>query len=282
MDLERIRRLIISAVCSDDDLLDLLVLKGGNALGLIHGIGNRSSVDVDFSMSGDFEDLEGAKFKLFTALKSRFNAHGHMVFDETFLQKPSMNPIDPEWGGYQIEFKLISCEKYQELEGNLEAIRRQSLDVDEAGGARKFKIDISKYEYTEGKEEAVIDEYICYVYTLPMIAAEKLRAICQQMEGYDLVKKPRARARDFYDIFAIVNARAMDFAKVEFKELVRNMFEAKRVDLAFLGNIAEQYDFHAQDWSAVKNSIQDVSQDFRFYFDFVVEQVLKLESLWIK
>ena len=161
-------------------------------------------------------------------------------------------------------------------------MRRQSLDVDEAGSTRKFKIDISKYEYTQGKEEAEIDHYTCYVYTLPMIAAEKLRAICQQMEGYPLVKNPRARARDFYDIYSIVDARAMDLGKKEFIELVAHMFEAKKVPLSFLGEIQDQYDFHAQDWPAVRDTIQDVDQDFRFYFDFVVKQVGKLESRWVE
>jgi len=150
MDLEQIRKLIIIAICSDNDLLDVLVLKGGNALGLVHGIGTRSSVDVDFSMAGDFDDLKDAEAKLFAALKDRFDSHGYIVFDEKFAQKPGKNPVDPEWGGYRVEFKLIGREKYQELGGNLDAMRRQSLDVDEAGSTRKFRIDISKYEYTGG------------------------------------------------------------------------------------------------------------------------------------
>jgi len=282
MDLDKIRKLIIAAICSDEVLLNDLVLKGGNALGLVHGIGMRFSVDIDYSISGDFADLEDVESRLFAALSNRFEAHDLVVFDQVFGRKPRRGAMEPLWGGYQAEFKLITKEKFRSLEGSREAMRRQALDVNGMGGSRRFKIDISKHEYTQGKEEAEIEDCTCYVYTVPMIAAEKLRAICQQMEGYDYVKNPRARARDFYDVYSIIDARALNFARPEFLSLVRHVFEAKEVPLFYLAKIEEQYDFHAQDWSAVKDSIVDVTRDFRFYFDFVVKQVEKLKPLWVK
>jgi hypothetical protein len=165
MNLEQIRKLIIIAICSNSDLLNLLVLKGGNALSLIHKIGLRTSVDIDFSMAGDFESMVEAQDLLFRVLEYHFNSHGYVLFDRKFERKPSKNLIDPEWGGYRAEFKLIKNYKYKNLSGNLQAIRRQALDIDTIGSSRKFKIDISRYEYTEGKEEAEIDNNICYVYT---------------------------------------------------------------------------------------------------------------------
>ena len=73
MDLEKIRTTVIVAVCSDDYLLDRLVLKGGNALTLLHGIGFRTSLDIDFSMENDFEDLEKAE-KQFEQVKPMMDA----------------------------------------------------------------------------------------------------------------------------------------------------------------------------------------------------------------
>ena len=59
--LEEIRRAILIAVFSDDVLMELLVLKGDNALELIHDIGERASVDLDFSMREDFGNVEEAQ-----------------------------------------------------------------------------------------------------------------------------------------------------------------------------------------------------------------------------
>lgn len=279
MNLDEIRRLIIVAVCSDDFLLDTLVLKGGNALSLVHGVGQRTSLDIDFSMERDFTDLEDARRRLFQVLRERFDTKGMVVFDEDLRPKPR-SAMNPFWGGYLVEFKLISRVKYQALKGNLEDIRRQSEAIGDASHSRKFRIEISKFEYVLGKESTEIDDYLCYVYTLPMIAAEKLRAICQQMDGYPLNAHPRARARDFYDIYAIVTEGSLDFAQSDFQDLVRHMFAAKEVPLAFLAKIPNQESFHAQDWPAVRDAIKSGAKEFSYYFAFVVRQLAKLQPLW--
>ena len=48
MDFDEIRRHTIVALFSDDALLEGLVLKGGNAISLIYGFGNRASLDLDW------------------------------------------------------------------------------------------------------------------------------------------------------------------------------------------------------------------------------------------
>lgn len=48
MDFATIRRTAIIALFADDELADMLALKGGNALSLVHGITSRTSVDLDF------------------------------------------------------------------------------------------------------------------------------------------------------------------------------------------------------------------------------------------
>ena len=52
MEFEPLRREVIIAIASDDFLWERLVLKGGNALDIVLGIGGRTSVDVDFSIEG--------------------------------------------------------------------------------------------------------------------------------------------------------------------------------------------------------------------------------------
>ena len=46
--LKKIKRLTISALVSDDILMGILVLKGGNALDLAYDLSNRGSIDIDF------------------------------------------------------------------------------------------------------------------------------------------------------------------------------------------------------------------------------------------
>jgi len=56
--LEGVRRRILIALFSDDELMDTLVLKGGNALALIYKVGSRASIDMDFSIQSAFSDVE--------------------------------------------------------------------------------------------------------------------------------------------------------------------------------------------------------------------------------
>jgi predicted nucleotidyltransferase component of viral defense system len=48
LDYREIRRIAITAIFSDDFLFERVVLKGGNALSLALGLGNRTSLDLDF------------------------------------------------------------------------------------------------------------------------------------------------------------------------------------------------------------------------------------------
>lgn len=44
-ELNRLRKITIAALVSDDELSDQLVLKGGNAIDLFYGFATRSSMD---------------------------------------------------------------------------------------------------------------------------------------------------------------------------------------------------------------------------------------------
>jgi hypothetical protein len=280
MDLAGIRRLIIIALFSDDELMERFVLKGGNALSLIHHIGERSSVDIDLSISDDFDDPEDVGGRIRRALEGRFDAAGLKVFDFKFSRKPSRLRAgqSPRWGGYMAEFKLIGKERFDA--GNLAAAQRNALLVG-SGQDRVFKIDISKFEFCEAKEEAELDHLTIYVYSLPMVAIEKLRAICQQLPEYPPRPYSKARARDFYDIHAVVTAGALDLTAPENVELLRHIFAAKDVPLSLLAKIAGTRDFHAVDWPAVRQATSGALEDFDFYFDFVVGIVERLKALGV-
>jgi len=280
MDLADIRRLIIIALFADDELMEKFVLKGGNALNLIHGIGTRSSVDIDLSMADDFTDLADAQARIERSLTDRFDAAGYQVFDFRFMPKPSRLRVgqSPRWGGYLIEFKLIKKELFDSVD--LATAQRSALLIG-AEQRRIFKIDISKFEFCDAKIETELDDYTIYVYSLPMIAIEKLRAICQQMPEYPQRPYAKARARDFYDIYAILTSEGIDLTTPEHLEMIKGIFAAKEVELSLLGKMVDARDFHAADWPAIQQSVSGELKDFDFYFDFVVEIVNQLKALGI-
>jgi hypothetical protein len=209
--LEEVRRRILIALFSDDELMDALVLKGGNALALIYKVGSRASLDMDFSIKNAFADVDKAGERILAALKHEFGVAGYVLFDEKFGVKPSQPTSDQPawWGGYQVEFKLAVEATYDKFADDLEGLRRNS-EVLGPLQKRKYTIDISQNEFCEGKVQREVDDYIIYVYSLEMIAAEKLRALCQQMPEYKFNRTPSPRARDFYDIHQIVDTNGID------------------------------------------------------------------------
>ena len=277
MNFTDIRRRIIVALVSDDILFDQLVLKGGNAISLIYGFGNRASLDLDFSIENDFKDLEDSKRRIFTALEEKFGEIGFTVFDKKFGPRPQREKpnMGRQWGGYQLEFKLIDTFKEKNLGGDLEAIRRNALVVG-PDQMRCFTVDLSKYEYCVGKVEKELDNYTIYVYTPEMIVVEKLRAICQQMPAYPLNTSQRARARDFYDIHLLVAAEGIDLTTDRNVTLIKDIFLAKEVPIHLLRDIEGQYEKHRLDWPAVKDSVSVPVKNFDFYFKFVLGEAAKI------
>jgi len=283
----------ISAVASDDLLAGRLVLKGGNALQLIYGIGSRASVDLDFSIAGDI-DPALLRASLGRALEGRFGVAGYVVFDFTCEPRPT-DSATKAWGGYTAEFKLHRRHEPERIERS--ELRRlgkrrapatapaslteaERLDAWRRSSPLTYKIDVSKYEYVQGHERAVIQDHDCAVYSPAMIAAEKLRAICQQMPEYRERKHPVPRARDFYDLHALAASRfKVDVAAAP--ALVRSMFEAKEVPLGLLGLVGGKREFHRTNWGAVVASITDERPEpFDFYFDFVLGEIERLQPLW--
>jgi predicted nucleotidyltransferase component of viral defense system len=282
MNFEEIRRLIITALFADDELFEQLVLKGGNALSIVHRLSSRTSLDLDFSMQNDFADLEKAKERIFSTLKARFDSAGLVVFDEKLEVKPDLRGAEdakPWWGGYELKFKLIGKDEYAKWAHQLEKLRIRSL-VTGPNETRTFTVDFSKNEYTEGKIQTEIDHYTIYVYTPEMIVVEKLRAICQQMPEYPHKGRGKPRARDFYDIHRVISTLKIDLYTPENRALLRHIFDAKEVPLSLLENVEKALEFHRPDWDAVRPSVEEDVEEFDFYFGFVLEQIATLKAFW--
>jgi predicted nucleotidyltransferase component of viral defense system len=279
-----LRKLAIIAMFSDDVLMDRLVLKGGNALDIVLQITGRTSTDLDFSIEGDFEDLEDIKRRTERALFDRFDSAGYRIFGFQFGPTPPRRKpgLPDEWGGYRVEFMVLKKEKLEAFiaaGGKEERLHTIAEDVIGHGKSKKMTIEISHHEYTEGKIEVELDSHLVYVYTPVMIAIEKIRAICQQMPEYGLRGEGTPRARDFYDIYRICGDKDVHLDSPEAGELLKHMFDAKRVPLKLLGKISETKDYHEQNWVQVVADAREPlsSEGFGTYFDFVVNLIGNLK-----
>lgn len=276
--LRKIKRLIIIAFVSDDDLMDTLVLKGGNALDLIYEVNQRSSIDIDFSMEDEFshDELNELERRIQNLLEDTFSQSGFCVFDVILSKKPPevSEDLSSFWGGYEIEFKVINEETAQELNNDLNAMQRQAVEIG-AGQKRKFKVQISKFECCQPRLEMEIEDYTVYVYALELIMFEKLRAICQSMPEYRQIVKshPTSRTRDFFDIYSILQKFKIDPYSSENLELLRNVFKAKKVPLDLLDNIESVRESNRLGFESLKDTVynKDKLKSYDFYFDYVAK-----------
>jgi len=283
--LEQIKRTAVIALFSDDDLMDFLVFKGGNALDMVYNIAQRASVDLDFSMPTDFAEgqIPGITQKIRRALWQNFRAKGYEAFDIHFTEVPehATTTVPDFWGGYLIEFKVIEVAEYKRLQSDPRALRVHAL---EAGPdhRRKFKISISKLEYCDPKKATDLDDYTVYVYTPEMILFEKLRAICQQMPEYAPNSTKTARARDFFDIYTVIECFKVDLASPQNVNLLKSIFEAKKVPLSLIGQIGQYREYHRPDFASVEATVKPNTEleTFDFYFDYLVDKCKGLKPLW--
>lgn len=276
--LDKIKKLTIIALFSDDDLMDMLVLKGGTALDIVHRVSNRLSIDLDFSIATDFDqgNLDIIHRKIEKVLQETFKKEGYEVFDVKIEQKPKRITSDLAnyWGGYIVEFKVIEDRKFNQLAINIDSLRRNAIVVG-LNHKRKIIVEISKHEYCATKQDADLNGYTIYVYTPEMIVFEKFRALCQQMPDYGKIVKSSSlspRARDFYDIFQIIERFEIDVTTKENVELLKKIFQAKRVPIELIAKIADYREFHRQDFPAVQNAVGKKIEEFDFFFDYVIEK----------
>lgn len=274
INIEDIKRLTLRALMTDDILMQGLVLKGGNALQLAYDITNRGSIDIDFSMEKEFSELDFSRLtrEFDRLLNNEFNQENLVAYDVKFIQKPKSGSI-PEWKGYMLEFKLIEKELFDKFKDDIDAIRRNSIKVNDQ--STRYTVDISSYEYIDGAINKDIDGLILKVYSPEMILVEKVRALCQSMDKYRNIvtsARPKERARDLYDIWMLTQ----HFTQLNLTpNLFQNIFGAKRVPLSFLKEFEALRERNRSNWDVVKQTIHSEQElkDYDYYFDFVKELI---------
>lgn len=280
--LQEIKKTAIVAMFADDELMNILVLKGGNAMDIVHQVNSRASIDLDFSTSEEL-DVVSIQPKIEKALKNTFELEGNLVFDIKMTIRPGRMPeeLSAFWGGYYVEFKLISLTRAEEIGYEVEKMRREAIRL---GEGTKFTVDISRHEYIADKQQHEINGYSIFVYSPEMIVCEKLRAICQQMPDYGpIIQRSgsgKERARDFIDIEALVKKFGIDITTNQTKYMLEQMFAAKKVPMDLIHKIKNTKSFHSLGFETVRGTMKPgvKIKSFEFYFEFVVEQCARLES----
>ncbi len=280
----KIKRIALIALASDDELVETLVLKGGNAIDLAYkpkgDIISRTSYDLDYSIEdGDFSEDEITISKRIEAtLTQTFLESDFVIMDYKFLNKPKKirEEVADFWGGYKVEFKVIDKKTYDENKGNIDKLRIGAVSVN-PDNSPVFELEFSKFEHVGQKVAIDVDGYKIYVYTPEMIVFEKIRAVCQQIPEYKEVIgsfSPRARARDFYDIHLIMGMHEIDPTTKENIELIQHIFQAKKVPTSFIKQIRNNKNIHVDNWQSVKDTISPYEElhDFDYYFDFVLQK----------
>lgn len=229
MDIAEVKELVIKALFSDDELMEKLVIKGGTAFDTLYKFGtSRASIDVDISIKKDL--TEKNKKRILERIADTFLEQGYKVFDLKLVQKPSKSIDKPKfWGGYLLEFKLLALSKFKQLKNDHER-KQRSAEVVGPNQRKKFKVDFSKYEFCDSKQVFDLDGFSVFVYSTKLLAAEKLRAICQQMAEYPFGTKG-PRARDFFDIHVVSTSEKLDWQDKKFAAVVKKCFKSKQVDL---------------------------------------------------
>jgi len=285
---DKIRRLtIISMFAASDDLMELFALKGGNALNYIYNVNQRSSIDIDISMEDSFEDLdfklEEVEIVLRKSFERTFEENNLKAFDIKLEKKPQKMDSDKEgfWGGYQLSFKALELDKWQELKEKTDTttndMSRQAIPFNREF-KRKFTVDISRHEYVKDRELKILDDYYIYVYSPLMIVLEKLRAICQQTEEYTEIietHKPRGRAQDFFDIYVILESFSeINLTSKKSIDNLKEIFKIKKVPLSILDQLENYREFHRDSFTAVIDTVfkSDQLKDYDFYFDYVLDK----------
>src|SRR5690606_147600 len=96
-----VKQRVIVAVLGDDELVDHLVLKGGNLLQYAYQLTGRASKDVDISIDGDFADTQALANKIEACLIASFDELGMVVVEYSFVEVPAFVSDDLKsfWGG---------------------------------------------------------------------------------------------------------------------------------------------------------------------------------------
>jgi len=290
-ELKEIKKLAVIALCSDDFLMNTLVLKGGSCIELAYRLSARASKDIDYSIDYSFTNktLKEVLFIIKVCFENTFIPQGYYPFDIDIKDCPSYVEEFNKMSGYVLTFKLTTKENQEKYIDNIELLRKTALPIGKKS-SKAFKIEISKHEFCDLKELKEIDGHTVFVYSPALVIFEKLRALCQAMKEYRILHKIEAndkpRSRDFYDIWLVnENLAHLDFRDNNNRQILKQVFEAKDVSLDLLDKVRDKFHVHVKDFETVLQTEifqKGVVQNFTYYFDYVLQIIDELEIFRIK
>ena len=71
-----------------------------------------------------------------------------------------------------------------------------------------------------------------------------------------------------------------EFYSEKNKVILTEIFNVKEVPLNLLNNIDKTYNYHEIGYSTLESTVSGNLQPFKFYFDYVINLVKKLNSFW--
>jgi len=207
---------ILAGISEVESLKDTLVFKGGTALKKCFFGDYRFSEDLDFSAMGDVPTGK----KMEEAIRESCDIAGRMLNEYT--------PVE------------ITCERYTEREphhGEQEAFKiRSRLPWHRAPQTRVMvEIALDEKILKPVEEKFIIHEYgepikaRIKVYALEEIIAEKLRAILQHAEMMQERGWTRSRARDYYDLWRVLNTFQDRLDFTDFSNFIRSKCAVRNV-----------------------------------------------------
>ncbi|MBF0107303.1 MAG: nucleotidyl transferase AbiEii/AbiGii toxin family protein [Deltaproteobacteria bacterium] len=253
-----------------------LVLKGGTALRLVEKIKDRMSTDMDFSIDSPVNNPDSYFSKIQRVLSNHFKTLRYEVIDFKFEKKPKQRREDQPyfWGGWACQFKLVDV-KHKNL--TLESKRRNAL-MPTGSNSTKIELEVSENEYCGSVHKVKIDDVSVTTYTNVALVLEKIRSLCQAHPDYPH-SKTKDRARDYLDIFALVEKYKSEKFYDKLKKELPPVFKAKEVDFRLLNKIFEP-DFsnlQKQNFIGVQDRVQKKTQPFEFYEEYLKGLIQKIK-----
>jgi hypothetical protein len=300
IDLGDVRQRIIKAIYRTNVGERTFFLKGGSALDLVHQIGlGRSSLDIDMSMTDTLSEDDEISFKkdFLVKLNEIMDEIDLDAFSLTLEHKPDKISIErnsdiPQfWRGYLLKIKFRIKSKFLDnvKKGMARPEKGVTVIYDESG-CNNFTIDLSACEYLPEDEIEYIDlgGVFINIYSLKLIAMEKIRAIAQQLECYVPNKKRRRpRPKDFFDITCIYNQLGEDMINKKTYEILSGCMKAKDVPMNFLDLVMSEENKNYHEQAFVSELLETIPKDnrnsieikgFQYYFETVKLIIQGLKS----
>ena len=219
---------ILKGIAQSEDLLKVLVFKGGTVLKKFYFKNYRYSEDLDFTLLDDSITNE----QIFEWFKQTFE----FVLEEANIPLEIIDNNEHEDGGINFYISYI---------GPLGGQR----------SSKKIKVDISRSEKMEFKpvnKKAFkiytdADEFQLLCYPLEEVLIEKMRSVIQRMQ-----------ARDYYDIWYLLEEHGLDFGF--FMNEFKNKCKSKGIDSStFSAKLSERIPQYKGRWQvSLNDQIKDL------------------------